>query len=244
MKILFSSQHATMLFWLVVASLIVGNGVQGQSNATEDPMVSEIFLSLNCGGAKVDQFPGFALALGGSPGTSFSMATPSSLPLLQDSLDRPVCGGFVPSGQGYWFPISSIAQGEVNLLFCTMTDAPLTMSATVYLAASFSENEVPNCEDFSCAAIGTKDFIQPESENMLKGNLCPNAPNSAGVHFTASKGQRYYVHVDVATDLANLTGFETISYVADNSSSSHPLSSSSIWLTSFTALLLYGFLNW
>lgn len=231
-----------MIIWLVTSCLILGH-VQSQSNATTNPKVPpQIVLSLNCGGEKVDQFPGFAVALGGPSTSKFAVSTPSILPLPQDPLDRPVCGGVTPSGKGYWFHVFKGTEGEVDLLFCTLTDTPLTITPTVYQAARISENEVGNCEDMTCIAHGTRDPLQYEAEIRSAGRLCPSAPNSGGVHFTASKDAVYFVHVDVTTDLTELTGFETISYVV--SGSSHHWSPS-WWSTTYATslFLLYGFLK-
>lgn len=236
------------VMWIVAALLLVDN-VQGQSNATAAPTLTStnVEIALNCGNERVTQYSGFAVTVGGKPPTSVAESTTSMVPLLQDDLDRPVCGGVTPGGKGYWFPVYAATSGdvetygEVDLLFCTATETPLNMTVSVYGAPLTSGFDITNCEDTTCVAIGTKHPLQNEETfRFAQGEVCPNATNWGGVHFTASKDQIYFVHVDVTTNLTELEGLEVVSYVTEsNSSSSFAASTSSWWITSVTTLFLF-----
>ncbi len=215
----------------MMAHVLIGMA-QGQNTATREGY------ALNCGNERVEMFSAFNINLGGAPAT-YAVSTTGTIALPDDALDRPVCGGVTPGGKGYWFRVSNETQGEVDLLFCTLTETPLTIIPTVYQAPPEHAVEETNCEDMTCIAIGTKD--PPQSETIQsEGDLCPNATNVGGVHFAATKDQIYYVHVDVTTDLAELEGFEAISHVTESSSGGRLYTASRVswWLTTNMATLL------
>ncbi|GAX19834.1 hypothetical protein FisN_11Lh294 [Fistulifera solaris] len=221
------------IIWLMTVHFFIGI-TQGQSNATATPAG----FNLNCGNEKVEMFSAFDVRLGGgSVPATLAVSTTETIALPNDALDRPVCGGVTPGGKGYWFPVSSETQGKVDLLFCTLTKTPLTIIPTVYQAPPEHAVEETNCEDMTCTAIGSKHPLQSE-KIQSEGDLCPNATNVGGVHFTASKNQIYYVHVDVTTDLVELEGFEAISHVTESRSDSLASGVSTVM-----AMLLVGWLQ-
>lgn len=245
--------RANTIVWLIVTSsalMILGNNDQDPSNATAAPTVE---IALDCRNERVTQIASFAATLGGTPETISVENTPFMLPLPDEesSLNFPVCGDLAPvGGKGYWFPVTRETYGEIDLIFCTMTATPMKIIATVYQAPRISANEITNCEDTTCLAIGTQDPF--DEDVQFKGEICSNANNLGGVHFTASRGHLYFVYVDVTANVTELSGFEVITIVSKRAgsppfTSSSPISSdnspsatsaSSLWIPTSVATLL------